>query len=905
MNDSVKEAIIYNMENITPKKDLTNNIQLNLTMPVAPVIIECKLNGEGKDEENDEVEYVDYIKNNGSYLLKFDNLNSNNEYKGECKFTALNSEKSNFKIEIGNDKDNDFVTPLYPSRTNYSVPQCLEFIFTSQNKDKLGDQVKKFTDLSEKLCHKIMTEDENVLSRIMGSFKCDKAEFDEDFEKNKRTNRSLICIGLSPSFKYKKFRESLINENRTYFEDHVNKFVDLVNTKEKIINIFKDEDDLEGLELSEFRRYYDLNSPDIDKIQLVVNNDGGMKKKEKLQFNIISNNTQPIECFYNEEMKSDDKKRYMNLYHNRGKKGITLYPNEQKTFETKLNDFKEKKMFSLYMNCYNLPGAKIRYEQSGVFNAYTYLYTDSDDDQSVIIDEKVTINCAEKINRINPHCLKGQYNQLLNKMKTKMPEIDIDEEVEKFSKLSNKAQLELLKNLEEEFSKEIEKIDKKTTKFLKKVINMAKYLTNRDCSIYSSGNTNDLSKTINKEEYKQCRESKKKVQKKLIELMKDKFKCEDLKALISKEGLSTNVEENIKYIILLIQELSNNADSFYKEESKILYDLTTCFEHNFNEYWAQVNDYLKENGSLDLTILAIKKDLSNLLIQSLANLIKILHYEEIDGYIKEDDRNITESGIMGYLQGKKIHESIKDFIKHFNEFGNGEYNLSDSIIINVTINEEYKEETQIRTLVEENNENKDEIDEEITNYKDKGITLILHPKYMLTKKNAYAMQVVRYDSPIMPIKTSGDKDDSTLDTFISITLYDNKGNEINIDDLPENVRPKILYNKSYHKFLKHCFYYNEKKEDLDENGMDSEDNYVYKGDKYFKCTTKHLTSFTAGNYYKKSSSSGVSTLAIVLIIIGCVLVLAIIILIILLKRRKNSGNIEEIKKDDGIMEITN
>ena len=30
----------------------------------------------------------------------------------------------------------------------------------------------------------------------------------------------------------------------------------------------------------------------------------------------------------------------------------------------------------------------------------------------------------------------------------------------------------------------------------------------------------------------------------------------------------------------------------------------------------------------------------------------------------------------------------------------------------------------------------------------------------------------------MPIKTSGDDDDSTLDTFISITLYDNKGNEL-------------------------------------------------------------------------------------------------------------------------------
>ena len=32
-------------------------------------------------------------------------------------------------------------------------------------------------------------------------------------------------------------------------------------------------------------------------------------------------------------------------------------------------------MYSLYMNCYNLPGSKIRYEQTGIFNAYTYLYT--------------------------------------------------------------------------------------------------------------------------------------------------------------------------------------------------------------------------------------------------------------------------------------------------------------------------------------------------------------------------------------------------------------------------------------------------------------------------------------------------------------------------------------------------
>ena len=35
LNDSVKEAIVYTIENVTPKRDLTNNIQINMTIPVA------------------------------------------------------------------------------------------------------------------------------------------------------------------------------------------------------------------------------------------------------------------------------------------------------------------------------------------------------------------------------------------------------------------------------------------------------------------------------------------------------------------------------------------------------------------------------------------------------------------------------------------------------------------------------------------------------------------------------------------------------------------------------------------------------------------------------------------------------------------------------------------------------
>ncbi len=900
LNESIQEAIVYTMENITPKKDISNNIQLKMTIPISPIIIDCRLKGDGNgdNQENNEIEYKDYILEKGDYILKFDDLNSNNEYKAECKIFSLNKDKSEIEIKIGNDKDYDFVTPLIPSRTMNSIPQCLEFTFSSKNEENLEDKVKKFTDLSEKLCHKTMTKDEPILSRIMGSYKCKKTEYFEEIEKGKQ-NKTVLCIGASPSFESRKFRETLFNKTDSYYEDHVNEFIGLINTTEKIREIFNDEEDISDLELADFKRYYDLDSPDINKIKLEVDKTvSGKKEKDILSFKISSSNKQPIECFYNEEMKIDDTKRFINLhYYNLNRKGITLYPNEEKKFQTKLNNYKNKKIYTLYMNCYNLPGAKIRYEQTGVFNAFTYLSTEDEDGQNVIVQKEVTINCAEKNNRINPNCLKGQYNSLLNKIKTKMPKIVIDEEIEKFNKLSNKVQFEFLEELTQKFNKEIIKIEKKTSEYISKLINMERYLSNRDCSIYSSGNTSDISKTLNDKEYIKCRESKKSIQKALIKLIKDL----NIKELI--EDLSTNKEENIKYILLLIEELSNNYDSFNEGESNILYNIVLNLQENFTEYWSLVEEYLKEKGSLDITISAIKKDLSNILIQSLINLVKVLHFEEIDNYISEEKRNITKSGIMGYENGKKIYKSIKEFVKIFNEFGNGEYNLSDSLLINVTIKEDYKEDETNTDKLENNNEN----DEKIIKYEDKGIIVILHPKSMMKLKNVYTLQIVNFDSPLIPIKTRGNKNESTLDMFISITLYDKNGNEINIDDLPENYKPKILYNKIYHKYLEHCFFYNEISQDLDENGINSDDNFDYNGKKYFKCSSKHLTAFTAGNYYEPDSGndeSGIGTIGLVMIVLGSILLIIIIfVLIITLKKRSQRKIMENEEKETNVMQI--
>ena len=162
---------------------------------------------------------------------------------------------------------------------------------------------------------------------------------------------------------------------------------------------------------------------------------------------------------------------------------------------------------------------------------------------------------------------------------------------------------------------------------------------------------------------------------------------------------------------------------------------------------------------------------------------------------------------------------------------------------------------------------------------------------MMQKKLGYAVQLVIYDSPLIPIQNKKSKN---VRDFISITIYDKNGNEIDITDLSEEERPIILYNKTLYKNLRHCFYYDEKKEELDTNGIVSTDNYVYRNEKYFRCSSKHLTSFTAGDY--SSSSNPSNWWKVFLIILACLIVLAIAVFAFI-HFRKNSVDSQSIEKN--------
>ena len=895
LNESIREAVLYSIEDVTPKRDKTNNIQIKIDLPVAPTIVKCELRGEGKGEERDNIVYNNYLVNTGPNILKFNNLNSNNEYKGECFFSAPNFPMTDMKITFGNEKDRDFITPLFPSKSIYGTPQCFEFTFESKDSSKTEAQTKSFYELALKFCNVKMISNENPISSIKKNFICTKPDINID------KNKAIICIGASPSYNPEEIEDKSIDEINNYYTKQVESFINKLNTTKSIGLFFFHYSDVKDIQLVDYKIFDDKDPPDLNKIKLEAIKDEKSVEKDKLKFKIISYNEQPIECFYNNEMKEDDTKKFIDLYQNKDVgyfKSVILNPNEEKIFETKIMYPRDKTMYALYMNCYNLPGARIRYLQTGIFNAYTYLYTDNSEDQSAFVEEKanVTINCAEIKNKRNPICLQGRYNNLIKMVKTKMPEIDQKGELEKFTKLSIGAKTDFLDAKFKNFEDEIANFNDYTG-ILQNLINKERFLTIRDCSIYVSGNSTDSLSEINNGEYKKCREYKKNKQKKIINYLKNKFNCKFISLLISKEGMSNNVEENIKYIILLMQELTINDDSFSKGDSEVLLNMATCFQENYENYWNQLNEYLERKGTLNLTISAIKEDISNLLINIMANLVKIVHFEEMDNYITENEKNITNYGLVGNKKRKQIHKNMKKFVKTLNELEDGLYNLSDSMIINITKNKNYKEKSS-------NEGGKKDL--ETIKFEDKGIILLLHPQYLMNLYDAYTIQIINYESPLVTLKKDDDENDTILNTFIDITLYDKNRNEIKIDDIPEDVRPQILYDKEYYNYMNICYFYNEEVEDLSEKGVSIDDDYEYDGNKYFKCIAEHLTCFTAGNYYyrisknpststnktdtdgNETNNDGLITFFVLGGIFVIILVFAIIIFIIKQKRKKNS-----------------
>lgn len=615
----------------------------------------------------------------------------------------------------------------------------------------------------------------------------------------------------------------------------------------------------------------------------------------KFIFEIHNSHSQYLQCSYNTFL-TDEQSRFIKYLNG----SITLAPNEKKEIKVYPGFlFGNEKFYPLYVKCENLPNFIFKYETTGQMNKYSYYNTKNDISQIVEEMNETTINCNEKKNLLNPRCLKDNYVSILDIVKTKFPEelSEIEEDAKKFASSSLAIKIKILMEIQLNLTNLIPQAGTNIKTIIEKSMKLLKYLTYLDCSIYASGSTDSKEQTIEGEIYVKCRQSKASIIDTIINLLKQIMTCENIEALINQQVLlnsapDSSLEETVKYIFLFINELTNNQDAISNNTIDFIIDFIECLEENFDKIWEKLESILT-NKYLQEAIKAIKRDLENILLQTLQNLAKIIHFKEIDGMISV---NITNNGIIIDTQMKLIYEKILNFSKKLLEFGSNNYTFSGAMLTNIEVKDPSKD---ISVDVE--------TEQKITSIKGKDILIITNSKLMYKDDNVYALQTLVFDSPIVTIKTTenvkGNADALTL--FVSITLLDKNGNEISLKQIDEKLRPQILYLKSKYNDLKQCFYYDENKQNLVNDGVNSIEKFVYKGEEYFKCVSNHLSEFTAGTAQKEGKNNdendeGGNTGLVVGIVIGLVVIIGIVGFIIFYLKKKKSDSFNGTNSVDNV-----
>ena len=409
---------------------------------------------------------------------------------------------------------------------------------------------------------------------------------------------------------------------------------------------------------------------------------------------------------------------------------------------------------------------------------------------------------------------------ILNQLKSSTPEYikDIQKNMSEFLKKTDKEKdkyLEILSIKVQETYSHIKKGMKKGSenaqneiiKLIEQITETANTLSIKVCNVVKS-------------EYKQCFNNKKRIFNNLIQIVEDNFgKC----SVIVNEiyNLSENMEFNLKYFLFLAISLTENPDIIKKGTSQIIYDIINCIQEKFPNLWPSINATItKAADSLN-----IKQDIINLLAKSILNFVTLIKYKESYGFIEKAE-NLT--GFIKDETAKKVYKIIFEILKKFNEFGTRSYKISANLNINVFINNDNS--TLIKTI--------DNIE--------KGIKIKLHLSYIFKNLKIHSVQAVIFESPLISFRAERKSKGGIANTFVGITLYDKEGNEIYIPNLKLD-KIEILFKKKLFKAMKTCLYYNEEKNEMDNDGIDTK--FVeFDGEEYIMCIPKHLSSFTIGSF---------------------------------------------------------
>lgn len=837
LDESIKKKIVNSIQSVAPEEG--NAIEIKVDIPVAPVRLDCgvkswTLGGELSDEavinhegtQNERLRYRKYLiaEPQEKISIKFTDLSRIRKYNLKCVIQNMaqkeNKSYSKISFSIGKFKGADIAKVLSPSINTSFVAQCGTWTFSKIVITKTF--IEKLKDYCE------YSLNAGTTSRMNGCVQCEAIKSTQ--------NVVSICASSSPICK-----TSFKGDSKALFKQ----FVSDLDTEEKIRENLEEE--LFAYPVDATNIEIDEAAPDTRKIDVVLDS----KERNEAKFTITSSNNQNIECKYNNHLTRDIGMKWITPEF-LGGTTFVLEPNKPYSLTVKIGAITfDNNSYNLFLDCHNLPGYDQSIYSTGVFAAYTFLLTK---EQKKDYEKKDKNDCTKNV--FSPQCIKKAINKVVKEFKSKMPQIieDIENDIDDFARLSNVDQLIKLDLEKNEFTKLIKKGKSYTKKIIDQAIKLAEYLQNRNC--------------LEVNDYEECRLNKKEIQKLILDQLKNTFSCASIIENLADTALDSSIEQNLKYLLILLADISANPDSLEEGASQILYDLGYCVLDKFKEIWEKVEPTLSKTEE---ELKEIKKDVSDLLVNIINNLGDIINYDEVDGFLSSADQALSDAQLFIGETAKKAKEKINEVVKLLWEYGNARHELGNiNININITISNGQLKEKRFTRSLEGTDDKKEFID-----FPEQGVKIGLYVNKLAQSFNAELTQIFVYDKyPLLSVKNT-----KISPHFLSIKLFDKNRKEIDVSNIEDKYRPEIYFNKTMSgKHFSKCYYYNEEKADLKDDGIiDSSNN------DYVICKVKHFTDFTVGEV----ENGSLKWWAILLIVLACIAFIGGIIILYICIKKKN------------------